>query len=137
MPGWLWVGTTHQKTSTGNGPAQARAAIRSDKHQRDTAMPEEAAGTPKWSHGRSLTLAYTYRSQLAQHVACDGQENTTGPSQQQATRPLTLAYTYSSSSSMVCSCRMAPCTARACRTASTTLPVPASPCAAKGKRIGG
>ncbi len=40
-----------------------------------------------------------------------------------------LAKTYTSSSSMVCSARIAPCTARQCRTASTTLPVPASPCA--------
>ncbi len=41
---------------------------------------------------------------------------------------ISLAYTYSSSSSRVCSCRIAPMTARQCLTASTTLPVPASPC---------
>ena len=41
---------------------------------------------------------------------------------------ISLAYTYSSSSSMVCSARMAPMTARQCLTASTTFPVPASPC---------
>jgi hypothetical protein len=40
---------------------------------------------------------------------------------------ISFAYTYSSSSSIVWSCRMAPITARQCRTASTTFPVPASP----------
>ncbi len=41
---------------------------------------------------------------------------------------ISLAYTYNSSSSSVCSCLMAPITALQCRTASTTFPVPASPC---------
>ena len=42
---------------------------------------------------------------------------------------ISLAYTYSSSSSSVCSCLMAPITARQCRSASTSFPPPASPCA--------